>query len=340
MIAAGHFIGPVWLPERIGSICKVGSTKMMNDNTGAAGIDIGKTKLDLALSGRAERWQFPNDDEGRAALVVELSKHGIARVGLEASGGYERDIVDALRHADFDVILFQPRQVHAYAVYRQQRAKTDAIDAGLIAACAAEHGPGRDAPDPRIAALSEPLRLLGQIESDIVQLKTRREAYRDETIRAHIDEEIRRLKLWRSQLKRSLLAALKAHDDLKHRLDLVLSVPGIGPRTALILIIHMPELGTLSREQAASLAGLAPFNDDSASRRGQRHIAGGRSDVRTALYAAALPAAFRWNKALVSLYARLTANGKAHKQALVACARKLLIFVNTVLQRQSPWIPA
>lgn len=310
---------------------------MMKHNTGAAGIDIGKSKLDLALSDCDERWVFQNDAQGRAALVAVLLKHAVQRAGLEASGGYERDIVEALRQAGVDVILFQPRQVRAYAVYRQRRAKTDAIDAGLIAACAAEHGPARTAPDPRLAALAEPMRLLGQIQDDIVRLKTRREAYRDETIRASLDEEIRRLRLWRHQLANSLMAAIKGHDDLRQRLELILSVPGIGPRTALILIIRMPELGTLSREQAASLAGLAPFNDDSASRRGQRHITGGRSDVRTALYAAALPAAFRWNQALIDLYTRLTAKGKAHKQALVACARKLLVYANTVLQRNETW---
>jgi transposase len=103
--------------------------------------------------------------------------------------------------------------------------------------------------------------------------------------------------------------------------------------------LRLPELGQLSREQVAALAGLAPFDDDSGMRRGQRHIAGGRSRLRRSLYAAALPAAFRWNPALKALYARLTARGKCHKQALVACARKLLVYANTVVQRGSPWIP-
>jgi transposase len=117
----------------------------------------------------------------------------------------------------------------------------------------------------------------------------------------------------------------------------VLSIPGIGERTALALLIRMPELGRVSREQAAALAGLAPFDDDSGKHRGQRHIAGGRARLRRSLFAAALPAAFRWNKALVALYARLTANGKAHTAALIACARKLLIYANTVVQRGTPW---
>jgi transposase len=118
----------------------------------------------------------------------------------------------------------------------------------------------------------------------------------------------------------------------------VLSVPGIGERTALALIIRMPELGRLSREQAAALAGLAPFDDDSGKHKGQRRIAGGRARLRRSLFAAALPAAFRWNKALVALYQRLTARGKAHKAALTACARKLLVYANTVAQRGTPWV--
>ena len=118
----------------------------------------------------------------------------------------------------------------------------------------------------------------------------------------------------------------------------MLSVPGIGQRTALALIIRMPELGRVSREEAAALAGLAPYNADSGTHKGQRHIAGGRGRLRRSLFAAALPASFRWNKALIALYARLTARGKAHNAALVACARKLLIYANTVVERGTPWV--
>jgi transposase len=128
-----------------------------------------------------------------------------------------------------------------------------------------------------------------------------------------------------------------SHADLAKRLDLLIGVPGIGERTVLALRIRGPELGTPSREQVAALAGFAPFDDDSGKRKGSRHIAGGRDRVRESLYAAALPAAFKLNQALVALYGRLKAAGKPHKLALVACARKLLIFANTVLARQTPW---
>jgi transposase len=318
--------------------CKAGSTKMIKTSISAAGIDIGKTWLDVALAGGPERWRLTNDVDGHAALIAVLLERRIARIGLEASGGYERAVTAALRAAGFEVILFQPRQVRAYAVFRLRRAKTDTIDAALIAACAAAHERAvRAAPDARLLALAEPLRLIEQIEEDIVRLKTRREAYQDQRIRERLGEEIRRLKAARKSDIRQLKAALCVHPDLARRLTLVLSVPGLGERTALTLLVRMPELGTLSREQAASLAGLTPFDHDSGQHQGQRRIAGGREPVRSALFAAALPAAFRWNQALISLYQRLIQRGRSHAQALIACARKLLIYANTVLARGTPW---
>ena len=149
--------------------------------------------------------------------------------------------------------------------------------------------------------------------------------------------EIKRLKVWRTAELKRLLSALFCHDDLANRLTLIESIPGIGSRTALALLIRMPELGSLSREEAAALAGLAPYDDDSGKHQGLRHIAGGRERLRRSLFAAALPAAFQWNPSLVALYARLTAAGKSHKVALIACARKLLIFANTVVARGTPW---
>ena len=169
--------------------------KMGHHNIAVAGVDVGKSWLDAAIASSAARWRFANNPEGRGALVALLSKLGVRRVGLEASGGYERAIVEDLHEAGFDVILFQPRQVRAYAVYRLRRAKADKIDAGLIAACAAEHGAVRPRPDPRLQALAEPLRLLEQVEDDIARLKTRREAYRSPDIRAALADEIKRLRL-------------------------------------------------------------------------------------------------------------------------------------------------
>jgi transposase len=208
----------------------------------------------------------------------------------------------------------------------------------LIAACADAMDQPGIAPDPRLVDLAGYLTFLEQIEEDIARFKTRLEHIDEPRLRRLVSSDIVRLKARRAAQIRDIAKHLRDHDDLAKRLALVLSIPGIGERTALALIIRMPELGQISREEAAALAGLAPFDDDSGQHRGQRHIAGGRGRLRRSLFAAALPAAFRWNSALIALYARLIAKGKAHKTALIACARKLLIYANTVVQRGTPWI--
>lgn len=139
-----------------------------------------------------------------------------------------------------------------------------------------------------------------------------------------------------SELKQ-LVTAIREHRDLANRLDLIASVDGVGLRTAVAILVRMPEIGGVTREQAAAIAGLAPYDDDSGLRRGSRHIKGGRQRLRQSLYAAALPAVFHWNPQLKAFYKRLIAAGKSHTLALVACARKLLIFVNTVVARGIPW---
>ena len=236
------------------------------------------------------------------------------------------------------MLLLQPIQVRAFARANLRRAKNDALDAALIAAFAAlTDQPAREH-DQRLVELASYLTFVEQIEEDIARLKIRLEHVDDPRLRRLVMADILRLKARRVSEMRRIASRLRAHDDLGRRLDLVLSIPGIGERTALALVIRMPELGRVSREEAAALAGLAPFDDDSGTHKGQRHIAGGRGRLRRSLFAAALPAAFRWNKALITLYARLTAGGKAHKQALIACARKLLIYANTVVLRGKPWI--
>jgi transposase len=246
-------------------------------------------------------------------------------------------VVEHLRAAGFTVLVMQPMQVKALGRVHLRRAKNDALDAVLIAACAATLDPPKIAPDPRLAELSRYLTFLEQTEEDIARFKTRLEHIDEPSLRRLVAGDIARLKARRMAQIRDIAKRLRCHDDLARRLKLVLSIPGIGERTALALIIRMPELGQISREEAAALAGLAPFDNDSGFHKGQRHIAGGRGRLRRSLFAAALPAAFRWNKALIDLYARLIAKGKAHNLALIACARKLLIYANTVVQRGTPW---
>jgi transposase len=302
-----------------------------------AGIDTGKRKLDVAIDGRGEPLQVENTAEGHKVLVAWLQRHKVKRIGIEASGGYEQPVVTALRRKRFVVIVFQPAQVRAYAKFHLQLAKNDKIDAALIAACTAAVKKIHTAPDPRLQPFAEHLTLIEQIGEDIKLYKNRIETCRDPRIQKLWKEEISRLaKRERAELK-ALVAAIRQHPDLAQRLDLIYSVSGAGMPTAVAILVRMPEIGTLSREQVAALAGLAPYDDDSGERSGARHIAGGRKRLRRALYTAALPASFFWNPHLIALYRRLRAAGKVHKSALIACARKLLIFVNTVVARGTPW---
>jgi transposase len=302
-----------------------------------AGIDTAKDKLDVAIHGQSTHWRVENNLKGWGQLRSELAKAEVGRVGIEATGGYERGVVRHLREAGFTVLVLQPIQVNAFAKVQLRRAKNDPLDAVLIAACTAVIEKPRIEPDQRLADLADHLTFVEQTEEDIARCKVRLEHIHDPQLRRTVVADIARLKARRLTQIRFIAKQLRAHPDLAVRLDLVRSIPGIGERTALAIIIRMPELGRISREEAAALAGLAPFDDDSGKHKGQRHIAGGRKRLRRSLVAASLPAAFRWNEALISLYARLRAKGKAHTAALIACARKLLIYANTVVARGTPW---
>jgi transposase len=310
---------------------------MAKRTTICAGIDTGKRKLDVALDGSSEQLQVENTAEGYKTLLAWLKRRKVKRVGIEASGGYEQAVVAQLRHERFVVVVFQPAQVRAYAKYRGQRAKNDRIDAALIAACTAAVDKIHPAPDVRLAAFAEHLTMIDQIREDIARFKNRLESCRDQRIRQSWNEEIVRLTRRERVEFKALMAAIREHRDLAARLDLIYSVGGAGLPTAVAVLVRMPEIGQISREQAAALAGLAPYDDDSGEHIGPRRIDGGRKRLRHALYAAALAASFRWNPQLIALYKRLIAAGKGHKRALVACARKLLIFINAVVARGAPW---
>jgi len=324
----------------VGSHHKEGSSKMSEHITICAGIDTGKYKLDVAIDRCVDQLQVDNTADGHAALSAWLKWRRVKRIGIEASGGYEQGVVAHLRRDGFVVVVFQPAQVRAYARFLLQRAKNDKIDAALIAACTAAIKKIHAPPDPRLAPFAARMTLIEQLTDQIACCKNYREGHREPQIREFWKKEIARFnKQLRVELK-SLAAAIRQHRDLAERLDLIESVDGVGLKTAVAILVRMPEIGRLTREQATALAGLAPYDDDSATHLGIRHIAGGRERLRGSLYKAALAAAFHWNRQLIALYRRLTKAGKPHKVALVACARKLLIFVNTVVERGTPWVSA
>ncbi|MBV8473101.1 MAG: IS110 family transposase [Hyphomicrobiales bacterium] len=302
-----------------------------------AGIDVGKASLAYALAGGGGSLRCANTPEGRARMIAFLASREVRRVGMESTGAYHFEAAEELRAAGFEVVVLQPMQVNAYAKFKLKRAKSDPIDAQLIAQCTAAVDAPRAAPDPRLAGLAEHLTMIEQIEDEIARAKVRRERYRDPRLKGLIEDDIKQKTALRRRELRLLVEAVRAHKDLARKLDLLQSIQGVGERTALALVVRMPELGALSREEAASLLGVAPFDHDSGRYKGQRRIGGGRARPRTSLFAAAQAAARRWNPALVALYDRLVAAGKSHTVAIVACVRKLIIYANTVLAQDRPW---
>jgi transposase len=336
-IAIGTSSGPEWLNELKVRITREGSTKMAKRITVYAGIDTGKRKLDVALDGSKQQLQVDNTPEGHKVLLSWLRERRVKRVGIEASGGYEQPVVVELRRKRFVVVMFQPAQVRAYAKFHLLRAKNDKIDAALIAACTAAVQKIHAAPDRRLLSFAEQLTMIDQLGEDIARLQNRIESCRNARINMLWIEDIAQLEKRKTTEFKALLASIRKHPDLAKRLALINSVDGIGLPTAVAILVRLPEVGQITREQAVALAGLAPYDDDSGEHVGVRHIEGGRKRLRRALYTASLAASFRWNHHLIDLYQRLTTAGKGHKRALVACARKMLIFANSVVARGTPW---
>ena len=311
---------------------------MAKSSTLTAGIDTSKDKLDVAVHGQTGTTIVPNTPAGWAELATWLARAGVIRVGIEATGNYQRGVARHLQKIGLRVVTLQPLQVKAYAKMRLQRAKNDRIDAMLIAACTSLFDDDKKLPpDPRFDALADQLTYIEQIEEDIVRIKTRLEHVADARLRRTLDADITRLDKRRARELKRLILAIRGHDDLSKRFDLVLSIPTIGERTAASLVVRMPELGRVSREEAASIAGLAPFVHQSGKHQGETHIGGGRVRLRRALYMPAMVGAMRHNPILKALYDRLRKRGKPAKSALIACARKLLIIANAVVTRGTPW---
>lgn len=336
MVAAGIFQGPDGCPDVAIRTCKEGRQKMVDTITKVAGIDVGKAHLWLAIWPKGQPMQFTNDAAGWQMISSHLAAEGVRRVGLEPSGGYERDPRDALHAAGYEVILHQPAQVRSFARSRLKRAKSDRIDARMIAWFTAEAPEARVLrPDPERERLAEKLTYYEQITDDIARLRTRLESFRDPVLKARIEERITGL----LALKQACVAEMRkdAKATLGQAVKLLQSIPGIGFLNALVLAVRMPELAEITRQQAAALLGVAPFHAESGKYEGPRHIAGGRQRIRNTFYMAAL-AAVRSHPDFKAFYKQLVERGKHHKVALVACMRKLIAAANAVLRRKSPWI--
>jgi transposase len=308
-------------------------------NTLTAGIDVGKHRLDVAVHGADDILQVANSPDGLAELLAWLQARKVGRVGLEATGGYERAARAVLEAAGLTVVVHQPLEVRLFAKLKRRRAKNDRLDARLIAAATAQVDSLKAAQDPRLPALAEQLSAYEQISDQAAELKTFLESVTLAEIRALITAEIRTLVQLKAQLLAAILHQIKAAPDLLARFRLLLSLPGVGPVVAASLVIRMPELGGMRRGQAAALLGVAPYDRDSGRHKGLRLIGGGRARPRRLLYLAAL-AAQRCDPWLKGFAAALRARGKAAKVVVVAVMRKLIEAANLVLQRQQPWSPS
>ncbi len=298
------------------------------------GMDIAKATLDLHACSPScpESRQFANRPAGHRALVRWLRGLGPAHVVCEASGGYERSVVTALQQAPITVSVVNPRQVRDFARAQGRLAKTDRLDAQVLAQFGQHLQP---AATPAVSAAQRQLAELVARRQQVQQLRNAEHNRLEHTTHPAVRRQLQRhlvgLDRQREQLDAWIAELVQAEPALAHKVARLCAVVGVGRITAVVLLATMPELGTLNRRQAAALVGVAPFNRDSGPRRGHRLIGGGRAVARRALYMSALVAAFA-NPRFIVFYQRLIAAGKAPKVALVAVMRKLIILLNQLLK--------
>lgn len=303
-----------------------------------AGVDVSKARLDAFILPQRRAASAGNDEAGFAALGARFKAAGVVRVVLEASGGLEYPAARALTDQGFAVCRVQPKRVKGYRAFLGRQAKTDALDAELIARFAQAMNPDEAPNIPDAAA--ERLRRLAARRRQIVELttqeKTRLKGARDPFLLDSLRRTIAFLAAERKSVEAEIAMALDAKPDAKRNAALLRSIPGFGAVTVTTLLTDLPELGHANRREIASLAGLAPHPEQSGQSKGQNHIRGGRACVRTALYMAAV-SAIRCHPDLKDFYKRQTASGKPRKVAIVAVARKLVTLANAVLRTQKPW---
>lgn len=301
------------------------------------GIDVSKAQLDVGMRPEG-RFSVVNDERGLAQLIKQLLAVTPTLVVLEATGGIELPLTSALALAGLPVVVVNPRQVRDFAKATGQLAKTDAIDAQVLARFAEVIRPEpRPLPDEQTQSLAALVtrrqQLIEMLTAEKNRLASARPAIR-KNLRAHIAWLERALQ----QADTDLAEAIQQSPVWREKDELLRSVPGIGPVLTTTLLANLPELGSLTHKQIAALVGVAPLNRDSGTLRGRRTVWGGRARVRTVLYMAAIVAT-RFNPVIRVFYRRLCAAGKAKKVALVACMRKLLTIVNAILKHRTPWNP-
>jgi transposase len=300
------------------------------------GIDVAKDRLDVHVLPQGEQVTLPRDGDGLAALLGRLQPLAPVLVVLEATGGLERVVAATLAGAGLPVAVVNPRQVRDFARALGRLAKTDAIDAAVIARFAERiRPPLRPLPDAAQAELAGLVARRRQLVG-MLTAERNRQGQAPVALARRIARHVAWLQTELDAVDRDLDRCIRATPAWQAAAALLTSVPGVGPVLSRVLLAELPELGTLDRRRIGSLAGVAPMNHDSGQHRGRRAIRGGRSSLRAALYMGALVAS-RHNPVIRAFYQRLCERGLARKAALVACMRKLLVLLNAILRTRQPW---
>ncbi len=314
---------------------------MAQNDLVVVGIDVSKDKVDACIRRLALRQSCPSSAQGHRRLVAWLRKHQVNKAVMEASGGYERDWAKVLRASSIEVRIVDPKRVRSFAQSAGRLAKNDAIDAEMIAWFAETFS---EAPGQTQDAAHEELVALAKARISLVDLKARLQSQNEHAAPRPVQKTrerlLKNLVCEIAKLEAAISVHIKATPHLAERAEIIESVPGLAETTSANLVAGMPELGQVSDEIAVALLGAAPYDDDSGNRRGERHIKGGRRWVRNAVYMPCVGAATLNNPVLKAYYDRLIAKGKKPKVALIACMRKLIVILNTMIARRQKWDPS
>ncbi|TRD15602.1 IS110 family transposase [Palleronia caenipelagi] len=302
-----------------------------------AGIDVSKAHLDVFFHPDGERFRVPNDAAGHHDLLGRCVTGGIGLVVMEATGRYHRAAHAVLHAGGIQVAIINPYRTRRFADVLGRLAKTDEIDASVLAEFAATMKPAPTAPPPEaMAHLSELIVARKQVVEELMALENQKDQSTLPAVTAQIEEQIALCRTHRKALEAELVKVIRADRRIARRYAILTWIPGIGPATAAILLSDMTELGSANAAEIAALAGVAPMNRDSGTLRGRRMIRSGRQSVRNALYMAAV-VAVRWNEDIRVFYERLKSAGKPFKIAITAAMRKLLLLANTLLKEDRLW---
>jgi len=306
------------------------------EKTKHIGIDVAKDSMEVAEHESQQNWSFTNDEPGIAKLIKMMKKLGAKLIVMEATGGYEIGIAAELHSQGFPVAVVNPRYIRDFARSAGILAKTDVLDAYVIARYAAVMQPAAR------ALPAEETRRLGVImmrRRQIIVMRTsekNRLRQADSAVKEGIKSHINWLDQELDNINKELKQMIETNPEWKEKNDIIQSVPGVGQNLAITILSDFPELGQLNRKQAAALTGVAPFNRDSGLMKGKRSIWGGRGVVRTAVYMC-IVSAIRFNPQIKTFYQRLVKAGKMRKVAMVACMRKLLCILNVMLKNHATW---